>query len=233
MVHLVSKGNELGTQFAEPIANYGLVVLFATVILMGIIQMLAGICRLGKFIRMVPHPVMLGFVNGLAIVIGLAQFKQLQTLDANGELVWISGTPLYIMIGLIIATMVIIHFLPKLTRIIPSTLAAIILLSVLVIILDLDTITVKDVLVNMTGNAQATMRGDLPPFAVPMIDLGWQTIKLIIPYAFILAAIGLIESLLTLTLIDELTETRGQSNRECIGQGLANIVTGFICRAVN
>ncbi len=227
MVHLVIKGNTLGQQFDEPIANYGLVVLFATVILMGGIQMLAGIFRLGKFIRMVPHSVMLGFVNGLAIVIGLAQFKQFQVPNEAGELVWLTGFPLYIMIGLIVATMLIIQYLPKLTRIVPSTLAAIVLLSLVVIIFDLPTTTVKDVLVNMTGDSQATMSGGLPSFSVPQINLGWETIKLIVPYAFILAAIGLIESLLTLTLIDELTETRGQSNRECIGQGVANIVTGF------
>lgn len=227
MISLVSKGNELGNNLSEPIANYGLVVLFATVILMGIIQISAGILRLGKFIRMVPHPVMLGFVNGLAIVIGLAQFKQFKTVDADGHLVWLSGMPLYIMIALVAATMLLIHFLPKITRLLPSTLAAIIILSVVVIVFDLPTTTVKDVLVNMTGNANATMSGGLPGFAIPPIDLGWQTIKLIIPYAFILAAIGLIESLLTLTLIDELTETHGQSNRECVGQGLANVITGF------
>ncbi len=227
MVHLVSKGNDLGQQLTEPVQNYGLVVLFATVVLMGLIQVLAGLFKLGKFIRMVPHPVMLGFVNGLAIVIGLAQFKQFQTLDGDGNLVWMTGKPLLIMLVLVLATMLIIQFLPKLTRLIPSTLAAIILLSLAVIALDLDTMTVKDVLVNMTGNAEATMSGGLPDFAIPAIDLGVETLILIVPYAFILAAIGLIESLLTLTLIDELTETQGSSNRECIGQGLANIVTGF------
>ncbi|MBS9780968.1 MAG: SulP family inorganic anion transporter [Gammaproteobacteria bacterium] len=227
MIGLVSQGNALGKTFAEPIDNYGLVVLFATVILMGVIQVSAGVLRLGKFIRMVPHPVMLGFVNGLAIVIGLAQFKQFKVIDETGASVWMTGMPLYIMIGLIIATMLIIQLLPRLTRLLPSTLAAIIILSVVVIIFDLPTITVKDVLVNMTGDANATMGGGLPSFHIPMIDMGWETIKLIVPYAFILAAIGLIESLLTLTLIDELTETHGQSNRECIGQGVANIVTGF------
>ncbi|PID66450.1 MAG: sodium-independent anion transporter [Gammaproteobacteria bacterium] len=227
MIGLVSQGNALGKTLPEPVAHYGLIVLFATVILMGVIQLTAGILRLGKFIRMVPHPVMLGFVNGLAIVIALAQFKQFKVLDNSGELVWMSGIPLYIMIGLIIATMLIIQLLPKLTRLLPSTLAAIIILSMVVIVFDLPALTVKDVLVNMTGDADATMGGALPVFSVPMIDLGWQTLRLIVPYAFILAAIGLIESLLTLTLIDELTETHGQSNRECVGQGVANIVTGF------
>ncbi len=227
MVHLVSKGNELGQSFADPVDNYGLLVLLATVILMGIIQVAAGVLRLGKFIRMVPHPVMLGFVNGLAIVICLAQFKQFQVLDTDGNLVWMTGAPLYTMIALIIVTMLIIHFLPKFSRVVPSTLAAIVLLSVLTIVLDLPATTVKDVLVNMTGNPAATMSGGLPKFSLPMIDFGWQTIELIVPYAFILAAIGLIESLLTLTLIDELTETHGKSNQECIGQGVANIVTGF------
>ncbi|MGY0399167.1 MAG: SulP family inorganic anion transporter [Ostreibacterium sp.] len=228
MVNLVSKGNELGTQLTEPIANYGIIVLFATVILMGTIQVAAGIFRLGKFIRMVPHSVMLGFVNGLAIVIGLAQFKQFKVPNETGDLVWITGEPLYIMVGLIIATMLIIQFLPKFTRIVPSTLAAIAVLSLVVIIFNLPTTTVKDILVNMTGDKAATMSAGLPTFSIPMIDMGWKTVQLIVPYAFILAAIGLIESLLTLTLIDELTETRGQSNRECIGQGVANIATGFL-----
>lgn len=227
MVHLVSKGNDIGLQLTEPVANYGLVVLFATVILMGIFQVLAGVLHLGKFIRMVPHPVMLGFVNGLAIVIALAQFKQFKIPDAEGNLVWMTGMPLYTMVALVIATMAIIHWLPKVTRLLPSTLAAIIVLSVVVIIFDLPTMTVKDILVNMTGDSNATMQGGLPSFSIPMIDLGMKTIMLIVPYALILAAIGLIESLLTLTLIDELTETRGYSNRECIGQGLANIITGF------
>lgn len=227
MVHLVRKGNEMGLAMAEPIENLGLQVLFLTVITMGIIQVLAGVFRIGKFIRMVPHPVMLGFVNGLAIVIGLAQLRQFKTLSENGEWVWMSGTPLYIMIGLVIATMLIIHFLPKLTRKIPSTLFAIILLSTIVIVFDLPTSTVKDILVSMTGDADATMQGGLPSFSIPVVPITFDMIKLILPYAFILAAIGLIESLLTLTLIDELTETRGKSNRECIGQGVANIVTGF------
>ena len=227
MIHLVSKGNDLGQQLSTPVDNYGIIVLFATVILMGVIQVLSGVFRLGKFIRMVPHPVMLGFVNGLAIVIGLAQFKQFKVPDEAGNMVWMTGTPLYTMIGIIIATMLIIQFLPKLTRVLPSTLAAIGILSLLVIVLDLPTTTVKDVLVNMTGDKNATMAGGLPSFNIPMIDLGWQTFSLILPYAFILAAIGLIESLLTLTLIDELTETRGKSNLECVGQGVANIVTGF------
>ncbi len=227
MVHLVSEGNAIGQQFSQPVQNYGLVVLFATVILMGIIQVLAGVFRLGKFIRMVPHPVMLGFVNGLAIVIGLAQFKQFKVPDAAGNLVWMTGAPLYIMIALVIATMLIIQLLPKLTRMVPSTLAAIVILSLVVIVFQLDTLTVKDVLVNMTGNPEATMAAGLPDFNIPAIDTGWATLKLIVPYAFILAAIGLIESLLTLTLIDELTETQGKSNQECIGQGVANIVTGL------
>ncbi len=229
MIHLVSKGNALGLTFENPVSNFGLQALFATVVLMGLIQIAAGVLKLGKFIRMVPHPVMLGFVNGLAIVIGMAQLEQFKVKNAAGDSVWMQGKMLWVMIAIVIATMIIIHFLPKikLLRKIPSTLAAIIILSVIVIVFNLPTNNVKDILVNMTGNADATMAAGLPKFAIPAIGFNIEVFMLIVPYAFILAAIGLIESLLTLTLIDEVTETRGKSNRECVGQGVANVVTGF------
>lgn len=209
------------------VAQHGVEYLFATVVLMGILQVLAGAFRLGKFIRMVPHPVMLGFVNGLAIVIFLAQFKQFQFTDDAGQLQWLQGTDMGMMLALVALTMAIIHFLPKFTRAIPSSLAAILTVSLLVIFLDLDARTVQDVLADMTGNPAATIAGGLPVFSIPSVPLNWETLYIIFPYAVILAAIGLIESLLTLTLIDEVTETRGRSNKECVGQGVANVVTGF------
>lgn len=209
------------------VAMHGVEYLFATVVLMGIFQILAGVFKLGKFIRLVPHPVMLGFVNGLAIVIFLAQMKQFQFTDENGTLQWLQGEQMMMMLGLIALTMAIIHFLPKITRAIPSSLAAILTVTLLVIGLDLDTRTVQDVLIDMTGNAEATIAGGLPQFHIPMVPLTLETLQVIVPYALILAAIGLIESLLTLTLIDEMTETRGRGNKECIGQGVANVATGF------
>ncbi len=212
------------------VADHGVEYLFATVVLMGIIQILAGVLKLGKFIRMVPHPVMLGFVNGLAIVIFLAQLGQFGTNGAEGwltgtamegtiiDVAWMEGQALYIMLGLVALTMAIIHFLPKLTKAIPSSLAAIIVVSLLVIGLNLDTKVVGDV---------ASIAGNLPSFHIPMVPLTWETFTIILPYSIILAAIGLIESLLTLSLIDEITQTRGRGNKECIGQGVANTVTGF------
>ena len=196
------------------VAQHGIEYLFATVVLMGIIQIGAGLLKLGKFIRMVPYPVLLGFVNGLAIVIFLAQLKQFQLEDGS----WMSGTPLYILTGLILLTMLIMHFLPKLTRAIPSGLAAIVAISAIVIFGGLDTKSVGDI---------AKIGGGFPPFHIPEIPLNFETLQIIFPYAIILAAIGLIESLLTMSVIDEMTDTRGQGNRVCIGQGTSNIVTGF------
>ncbi|MGH1430479.1 MAG: SulP family inorganic anion transporter [Neptuniibacter sp.] len=209
------------------VAQHGVEYLFATVVLMGIFQILAGTFKLGKFIRLVPYPVMLGFVNGLAIVIFLAQAKQFQFADENGNLQWLQGEQMAMMLGLVALTMAIIHFLPKLTRAIPSSLAAIVTVTLLVIGLDLDARTVQTVLADMTGNADATIAGGLPQFHIPMVPINLETLQIIVPYALILAAIGLIESLLTLTLIDEITETRGRGNKECIGQGVANVATGF------
>ncbi|GAA4890508.1 SulP family inorganic anion transporter [Ferrimonas pelagia] len=209
------------------VAEHGVQYLFATVVLMGVLQILAGVFKLGKFIRLVPHPVMLGFVNGLAIVIFLAQLGQFKVQDASGDWVWMQGAPLYMMLGLIALTMAIIHFLPKLTKAIPSSLAAIVVVTALVHGLDLQTASVVDFVRAMTGNDAATLEGTLPNFAIPMVPMTLDTLVIIFPYALILAAIGLIESLLTLTLVDELTQTRGKGNRECVGQGAANVVTGF------
>ncbi|WP_442918237.1 SulP family inorganic anion transporter [Magnetococcus sp. PR-3] len=200
------------------VAEHGIEYLFATVLLMGVIQIAVGWLRLGKFIRMVPHPVMLGFVNGLAIVIFLAQLKSFQIEDATGASQWLGGMPLWTMLGLVGLTMAIIYLLPKFTKAIPSALAAIIFVSLLVIGLGVDSRTVGDM---------ASIAGGLPEFHIPMVPLNLETLYIILPYSIILAAIGLIESLLTMSLIDELTQSRGRGNRECVGQGVANIVTGF------
>nr|WP_319388878.1 SulP family inorganic anion transporter [uncultured Cohaesibacter sp.] len=200
------------------VVTHGVEYLFATVILMGIFQILAGILRWGKFIRMVPHPVMLGFVNGLAIVIGLAQLSQFKVKDATGAMTWMSGTPLYIMLGLVGVTMAIIWLAPKLTKAIPAPLLAILAVSLLVIGLDLDIPRVGDM---------ARISGGLPDFHIPMVPLTLETLQIIVPYAAILAAVGLIESLLTLNLVSEMTDTHGGASKECIAQGTANVVTGF------
>jgi len=200
------------------VAIHGVEYLFATVVLTGLLQIIFGLFKLGKFIRLVPHPVMLGFVNGLAIVIFLAQLGQFKVPDAAGDLQWMQGAPMYTMAGLIILTMAIIHFFPKLTKAVPSTLVAIVAVSFLVFGLNLETKLVGDV---------ASIAGGLPTFSIPNVPFDLEMLKIIFPFALVLAAIGLIESLLTLTLIDELTGTRGRGNKECIAQGAANTVTGF------
>jgi len=209
------------------VAEHGVQYLFAAVVLTGVIQMLAGVFKLGMFIRMVPYPVMLGFVNGLAIVIFLAQLGQFKVLDSNGVHQWMQGETLYWMIGMVVLTMTIIHYLPKLTRAIPASLAAILLVSGLVIVLDIPIPNVIDYVRSESGNPDATIAAGLPSFAIPVVPMNLETFYIILPYALILAAVGLIESLLTMTLIDEITETRGNGNRECLGQGLANFTNGF------
>jgi SulP family sulfate permease len=200
------------------VAGHGVEYLFAAVVLAGLIQISAGLLKLGKFIRIVPHPVMLGFVNGLAIVIFLAQLQHFQVTNSEGIKEWLSGEALMIFTALIVATMAIIHWLPKLTGAIPAALAAIITVTLVVTGLDLDTTQVGDL---------ASIEGGLPVFHIPEVAFTLETLMIILPYSFILAAIGLIESLLTLSLIDEVTNTRGRGNRECIGQGIANTVTGM------
>ena len=209
------------------VAIHGVEYLFATVVLTGILQILAGLFKLGKFIRLVPHPVMLGFVNGLAIVIFLAQLSQFKVTNESGVLEWMQGSQLATMAGLIILTMTIIHFLPKFTKAMPSSLVAIVIVTLLVQSLDLDARTVVDFVRDMTNDPTASIAGGLPQFNIPNVPLSFETFQIILPFALILAAIGLIESLLTLTLIDELTGTRGRGNKECIAQGAANTVTGF------
>lgn len=200
------------------VIQHGVEYLFATVVLMGVLQILFGLARLGKFIRMVPHSVMLGFVNGLAIVIFLAQFSHFKTMGPDGVQQWMSGVPLYTMFGLIALTMTLIYLLPKLTRAIPATLGGILVVSILVATLGIETKTVGDL---------GSIKGGLPSFHWPQVPLNVETLRIIFPYALILAAIGLIETLLTLNLIDEMSDTRGKPNRESLAQGLANVVAGL------
>tara|TARA_B100001179_G_scaffold10508_1_gene6817 strand:- start:687 stop:2387 length:1701 start_codon:yes stop_codon:yes gene_type:complete len=207
------------------VADHGVEYLFATVVLMGLLQVTAGVFRWGKFIRLVPHPVMLGFVNGLAIVIFMAQLSQFQVPGsaeitghgaAGGE--WLSGMQLYTMLALVGLTMLVIWALPKLTHVIPAPLAGIAITAGIVIIFGIDVPRVGDL---------ADIKGGLPSFHIPMVPLNFETLQIILPYAVILAAIGLIESLLTLNLVGEITGQRGGASQECIAQGTANVVTGF------
>jgi SulP family sulfate permease len=212
------------------VAEHGVEYLFISVVLMGFIQISAGLLKLGKFIRIVPYPVMLGFVNGLAIVIFLAQLRQFGEFGEPGwlsgtfledsiiDVAWLQGSDLHLLLGLVIVTMLIIHFLPKITNVLPASLVAIASVTGLVWGLNLDTKVVGDV---------ASISGGLPSFHLPDVPFNLETFFIVLPYSIILAAIGLIESLLTLRLIDEITETRGHGNRECVGQGVANTVTGF------
>lgn len=222
MVSLVAQGNAMG-EFTE---NLGLYYLFLTVILMGFIQILAGVLKLGKFVRLIPHPVMMGFVNGLAIVIFISQLGMFKTAGVDG-LVWMQGQELWTMIGLVALTMGIMFGLPKLTKKLPEALIAILVVSMLVIFGNLDVATVGSFIRDGGGEG---LKGGLPQFQwaiFEVIPFNFETLRFIGPYAVILAAIGLIESLMTLNLIDELTETRGNSNKECIAQGSANVVTGL------
>lgn len=198
--------------------SHGPEYIFATVILAGIIQILAGVLRLGVLIRMVPHSVIFGFVNGLAIIIFMSQLDQFKSVNEAGELVWMTGESLYILIGLVLTTMLIIWGLPKLTKAIPAPLVAILVIFGIVIFFAIDTKTVGDI---------ASINGGFPPFHIPMVPFTWESIVLIFPYAAIMAGVGLIESLLTLNIIDEITETRGRGNKECVAQGTANILSGF------
>ena len=222
MVSLVAQGNAMGA----PSEDLGLYYLFLTVILMGFIQILAGVFKLGKFVRLIPHPVMMGFVNGLAIVIFLSQLGMFKTSSEDG-LVWMQGQELWTMVGLVALTMAIMFGLPKLTKKLPEALIAILVVSMLVIFGNFDVATVGSFIRDGGGEG---LKGGLPQLQIAIFDkvpLNLETLRFIGPYAIILAAIGLIESLMTLNLIDELTETRGNSNKECVAQGSANIVTGL------
>ena len=222
MVSLVARGNAMGVEGDE----LGLYYLFMTVILMGVIQVLAGVFKLGKFVRLIPHPVMMGFVNGLAIVIFLSQLSMFMTSE-NGEMVWMQGASLFTMVALVALTMFIMFGLPQITKKLPEALVAILVVSAIVIFGNLDVATVGSFI--RDGGGQGLQGGlPLPQWEIfDKIPMNLATLKFIGPYALILAAIGLIESLMTLNLIDELTESRGNSNRECIAQGGANIITGL------
>lgn len=196
------------------VADHGEEYLFATVILAGIIQMAAGFLRLGKLMRLVPQPVILGFVNGLAVVIFMAQLDQFKTVEGD----WLSGTALFTMLGLVAITMGIIFGLPKLTKAIPASLVAILVVFGLVIGLGIDTRSVGDV---------ASIEGGFPPFHIPVIPFNLETLQIIFPYAAIVAGVGLIESLLTLNIVDEITQTRGRGNKEAVAQGIANVLSGL------
>ncbi|MEP6260096.1 MAG: SulP family inorganic anion transporter [Gillisia sp.] len=198
--------------------SHGVEYIFATVILAGLIQVLAGVLRLGKLIRLVPHSVIFGFVNGLAIIIFMSQLDQFKTVNEAGEMIWMTGNSLYILLGLVVLTMLIIWGLPRLTKVVPSSLVAILVVFGLVVFLGIDTKTVGDI---------ASINGGFPPFHIPVIPVSFETLALIFPYAAIVAGVGLIESLLTLNIVDEITETRGRSNKECVAQGTANVLSGF------
>ena len=193
------------------VVEHGVEFLFATVVLMGILQTIFALFKLGKFIRMVPYPVMLGFVNGLAIVIFMAQFGHFKELGPDGVAVWMTGVSLYTMLGLTALTVALIYVFPLITKAIPSSLASIIIVSSLVGFFGFDSKTVGDL---------GSIGGGLPAFSIPDIPFTWETLRIILPYSFLLACIGLIETLLTLNLIDDMTDTRGRPNKESLAQGV-------------
>ena len=226
MVHLIQKGNEVGITLDNPVENLGLQWLFITLLFVGAIQILAGVFKLGKFVRLIPHPVMMGFVNGLAIVIFLSQlglFKE----TVNGESQFMTGQALWIMLGFVALTMGIMYGLPKLTKKIPAALLAIIVVACITIFGGIEVSTVGSFIKDGGGEG---LQGTLPTFQDQIFTL-FYTLQghwdLILSTAFILAAVGLIESLMTLNLVDEITETRGNGNRECVAQGGANILNGL------
>ncbi|MDT0294696.1 SulP family inorganic anion transporter [Mesonia ostreae] len=197
--------------------SHGLDYVFAAVAMAGIIQIIVGLFKLGKFIRLVPQPVMFGFVNGLAVIIFMSQMEQFKTVF-NGEIEWLTGTPLLIMLTLVALTIAIIVILPKFTKAIPASLVAILVVFGIVLVFNIDTKQVVDI---------ASVSGSLPPFHVPNVPFTLETLKIILPYGLIMAAVGLTEGLLTLNLVDEITGTKGNSNKECLAQGTANIANGF------
>ncbi len=226
MVHLIQKGNEVGNALANPIENLGLQWLFITLLFVGVIQILAGFLKLGKFVRLIPHPVMMGFVNGLAIVIFISQLGMFKE-NIGGETQWLSGSNLMLMLGFVLLTMGIMHFLPKLTKKVPAALTAIIVVACITIFGGLDVSTVGSFIRDGGGTG---LKGSLPSFQGQIFTFSETLVGnwgLILSTAFLLAAVGLIESLMTLNLVDDLTETRGSGNRECVAQGGANILNGL------
>ncbi|MBB4807915.1 SulP family sulfate permease [Chryseobacterium defluvii] len=199
------------------IQSHGVEYLFATVVLAGIFQMLVGVFKLGKFVRLIPQPVMYGFLNGLAVIIFMAQIEQFKITD-NGIVHWLQGVPLYSMAGLTSLTLAIVYFFPKITKIVPASLVAIVIVFALVVGFDINTKTVADI---------AHISGNLPDFHLPQVPFSFDTLKIIFPYALIMAGVGLIESLLTLSMVDEITNSKGNANKESVAQGIANITNGF------
>ncbi|MEG1239646.1 MAG: SulP family inorganic anion transporter [Flavobacterium sp.] len=199
------------------ISTHGIEYFFAAVVLAGIFQITVGVFKLGKFVRLVPQPVMYGFLNGLAVVIFMSQIDQFKS--KNGvKLTWLQGESLYIMGGLVALTLVLVYFIPKISKALPTTLIAIAIIFGIVHLFGIETKTVQDI---------ASISGGFPPFHIPLIPLNFDTLQIIFPYAAIMAGVGLLESLLTLTLVDEVTETRGNANKESVAQGVANIANGF------
>ncbi len=200
------------------VVQHGAQYFLATVVLGGVLMLLFGALRLGKLVRMVPHPVMLGFVNGLAIVIAMAQLEHFKQVTPDGVHHWLQGAPLLVMAGLVIVTMLIVYLLPRVTKAIPPALAAIVGIGVLSQLLHLPTRTLGDM---------AHIAGDLPIFHFPEVPLTLETLRIIAPYAVLMAIVGLLETLLTFNLTDDITETRGQANRECLALGAANVLSGL------
>jgi len=226
MVHMIQQGNKVGDALAQPIENLGLHWLFITLLIVGIIQITAGVFKLGKFVRLIPHSVMMGFVNGLAIVIFLSQLGLFQKTTAAGAQ-WIQGTELYTMLALVVMTMSIMYFLPKLTTKVPAALLAIVGVAMVTVLAGLDVSTVGSFIKDGGGEG---LEGGLPVFQGQIFELLYTLEghwNLILPTAFLLAAVGLIESLMTLNLVDEITQTRGSGNRECLAQGGANFLNGL------
>ncbi|MDQ0065998.1 SulP family inorganic anion transporter [Chryseobacterium lathyri] len=200
------------------IKSHGIEYLFAAVALAGIFQMLVGVFKLGKFVRLIPQPVMYGFLNGLAVIIFMAQIEQFKITDSTGASGWLQGMPLYIMAGLTALTIAIVYFFPKVTKAVPASLVAIIVVFAVVLSFDIPTKTVEDI---------AHISGNLPSFQIPQIPFTLETLQIIFPYALVMAGVGLIESLLTLSMVDEITNSKGNANKESIAQGIANITNGF------
>ncbi len=200
------------------VAQQGIEYLFVAVALMGLIQIAIGLLRWGKFIRLVPQPVVYGFVNGLAIIIFMAQLEQFKIRDAAGTEHWLTGAPLLLMAGLVALTMALVYVTPKITKAVPGSLVAIVVVSALVIVGGLQTKSVGDI---------ASIAGGLPSPHLPQVPLSWHTLTVVAPYSLIMALVGLTESLLTLTVVDEVTDSRGRSNQDCVAQGLANVASGL------
>ncbi|WP_312089436.1 SulP family inorganic anion transporter [Chryseobacterium sp.] len=200
------------------IKSHGVEYLFSAIILGGLLQICVGVFKLGKFVRLIPQPVMYGFLNGLAVIIFMAQVEQFKIIDANGNAEWMQGLQFYIMAGLTILTVAVVYFFPKITKIVPASLVAILVIFGLVSGLGIKTKTVADI---------ASVSGSFPSFHIPSVPFSLETLQIVFPYALVMAGVGLIESLLTLSMVDEITNTKGNANKESVAQGLANITNGF------